>query len=87
LESLIRLGQARARLELREEVTEQDAHDVVQLLQESMLDVFADAVGEVIDCSRRGGQSMSKQVMTTVLKLELCCSLMIVGRSRRSSRS
>lgn len=61
LESLIRLAQARARLELREEVSEDDANDVVMLLQESLLDVFANDVGE-IDTSKRGGLSMAKQV-------------------------
>lgn len=40
LESLIRLAQARAKLELREEVDENDALDVVLLLQESSLDAF-----------------------------------------------
>lgn len=34
LESLVRLSEARARLELREEVTRSDAEDVVDLLRE-----------------------------------------------------
>lgn len=34
LESLVRLSEARARLELREEVTCSDAEDVVDLLRE-----------------------------------------------------
>lgn len=37
LESLIRLAQARAKVELRSEVTEQDALEVVQLMQESWM--------------------------------------------------
>jgi DNA helicase MCM8 len=47
LESLIRLGQARARAELRETVTEQDAKDVVDLLHESLLDAFTAESGEL----------------------------------------
>ena len=66
LESLIRLAQARARLELRDIVTHSDAEDVVALLQESSMDVFADNLGTIIDCSKRGGQSMSKQVKALV---------------------
>ena len=45
LESLIRLSQARARVELRQEVTEQDANDVAHLLQESLLDAFTNETG------------------------------------------
>ena len=65
LESLIRLSQARARIELREEVTEQDAHDVADLWHESLLDAFTNEVG-VIDVGRRGGVSLSKQVKALV---------------------
>ena len=43
------------------QVTAEDAHDVVQLLQESLLDVFTTETG-AIDCSRKGGISLSKQV-------------------------
>jgi DNA helicase MCM8 len=65
LESLIRLSQARARLELRDEVTEADANDVVLLLQESLLDAFTDESG-AIDIGRRGGISLAKQVKALV---------------------
>jgi DNA helicase MCM8 len=61
LESLIRLSQARAKIELRDEVTEDDAKDVVQLLQESLLDAFTTETGE-IDLKRKGGMSIAKQV-------------------------
>jgi len=61
LESLIRLSQARAKVELRDEVTEDDAKDVVQLLQESLLDAFTTETGE-IDLKRKGGMSIAKQV-------------------------
>lgn len=90
LESLIRLAQARARVDLREEVsdsvhilsrshhaflmlsflslvqvTPEDAQDVVQLLQESLLDVFTTETG-AIDTSRKGGISLAKQVKVLV---------------------
>lgn len=65
LESLIRLSQARAKIDLREEVSEEDAQDVVQLLQESMLDVLTNELGE-IDVTRRGGMSLSKQMKALV---------------------
>lgn len=68
LESLIRLSQARAKLELREEVTESDANDVVQLLQESLLDAFTNETGQV-DFSRKGGISTTKLVKLLVRSL------------------
>ena len=68
LESLIRLSQARARMELREEVTEADANDVVQLLHESLLDAFTTDTGE-IDFGRKGGMSLVKQVKGLVATL------------------
>lgn len=42
IESLIRLAEARARIELRETVTEQDAEDVVEVMRCSLFDVFSD---------------------------------------------
>ena len=42
LESLIRLTEARAKLELREEATESDAIDVVEIMRASMVDTAAD---------------------------------------------
>jgi len=65
LESLIRLAQARARAELRNEVTEEDANDVVLLLQESLLDAFTNEMG-AIDIGRKGGMSLAKQVKALV---------------------
>jgi len=46
-------------------VTPEDAQDVVQLLQESLLDVFTTETG-TIDTSRKGGISLAKQVSRTV---------------------
>ena len=37
IESLVRLAEARARLELREEVTQQDAEDVVEMMKCAVL--------------------------------------------------
>ena len=65
LESLIRLAQARARLELRDEVREEDARDVVDLFNECMLDAVTLDSGE-IDFGRKGGMSMAKQVKALV---------------------
>jgi len=56
LESLIRLAQARAKAELRTEVTFGHAMDVVELMRHSMLDEWTDAAGRV-DLSRASGLS------------------------------
>lgn len=56
LESLIRLAQARAKAELRTEVTAEHAMDVVDLMRHSMLDEWTDAKGRV-DLSRASGLS------------------------------
>ncbi|XP_059471137.1 DNA helicase MCM8 [Neocloeon triangulifer] len=47
LESLIRLTEARAKLELRKEATEEDAQDVVELMKHSLLDTFCDELGSL----------------------------------------
>ena len=86
LESLIRLSQARAKMELRQvrralllavsrlaslselcccawwqEVTREDAEDVVAVMKEALLEAYTDEFG-VVDFSRAGGMSMAKQV-------------------------
>ncbi|KAK7466622.1 hypothetical protein BaRGS_00037279, partial [Batillaria attramentaria] len=59
LESLIRLTEARARLELREVATVQDAEEVVEIMKYSMLDVFTDQFG-LLDFQRsQHGSGMS----------------------------
>jgi DNA replicative helicase MCM subunit Mcm2 (Cdc46/Mcm family) len=68
LESMVRLAQARAKIDLREIVTRSDAVDVIQLMRRSLLDVAMDGMG-AIDFSRSvgaGGMSMQRQVKTVI---------------------
>ncbi|ESO83521.1 hypothetical protein LOTGIDRAFT_207337 [Lottia gigantea] len=59
LESLIRLTEARARLELREEATQSDAEQVVEIMKYSMFETFSDQFG-CIDFQRsQHGSGMS----------------------------
>ncbi|KAH7866667.1 hypothetical protein Vadar_023432 [Vaccinium darrowii] len=60
LESLVRLAEARARLELREEITAQDALDVVEIMKESLYDKYVDEHG-LVDFCRSGGMSQPKE--------------------------
>ena len=71
LESLIRLAEARAKLELRETVTKRDAEDVVEIMKQSIFDVFEDDFAVVADLRQRGGRGMSKQKMITSFIAEL----------------
>eukprot|EP00752_Nemacystus_decipiens_P013307 g11787.t1 len=65
LESLVRLSQARAKVELREHVTEQDAKDVVDMMQESLLEACVTDTG-AIDFGRSGATGLAKQVRAFV---------------------
>ncbi|XP_049692661.2 DNA helicase MCM8 [Helicoverpa armigera] len=47
LEACIRLTQARARVDLREEATVNDANDVISLLKHSLIDTFSDEFGNI----------------------------------------
>ncbi|XP_024028712.1 probable DNA helicase MCM8 [Morus notabilis] len=60
LESLVRLAEARARLDLREEITVQDAMDVVEIMRESLYDKYVDEHG-FVDFGRSGGMSQQKE--------------------------
>ncbi|KAK1320493.1 hypothetical protein QJS10_CPA03g01306 [Acorus calamus] len=60
LESLVRLAEARARLDLREEITAQDAQDVVEIMRESLYDKYVDEHG-FVDFARSGGMSQQKE--------------------------
>jgi DNA helicase MCM8 len=61
LESLIRLAEARAKMELRETVTEADAQDVVELLKHSLFDTYEDEVGNLDFSRSQNGTGMSKR--------------------------
>jgi DNA helicase MCM8 len=69
LESMIRLAEAKARSELRELVTEQDAKDVVEIMKESLCEVFSDEHGN-LDFNRSKGMSKSKQTKSFVKFLD-----------------
>ncbi|XP_022744093.1 probable DNA helicase MCM8 isoform X2 [Durio zibethinus] len=60
LESLVRLTEARARVELREEITAQDARDAVEIMKESLYDKYVDEHG-FVDFGRSGGMSQQKE--------------------------
>ncbi|XP_045778501.1 DNA helicase MCM8 [Maniola jurtina] len=47
LEACIRLTQARARVDLREEATARDANDVISLVKHSLMDTFSDEFGNI----------------------------------------
>ena len=60
LESLMRLVQARAKLELRTVATAEDASDVIEIMKVSMIDTFSDNIG-AIDLNRSiNGAGLSK---------------------------
>ncbi|KAI3822612.1 hypothetical protein L1987_10207 [Smallanthus sonchifolius] len=60
LESLVRLAQARARVDLREEITVDDAKEVVEIMKESLYDKYVDEHG-FVDFGRSGGMSNQKE--------------------------
>ncbi|KAI3474018.1 hypothetical protein Pfo_028806 [Paulownia fortunei] len=60
LESLVRLAEARARVDLREEISTQDALDVVEIMKESLYDKYVDENG-LVDFGRSGGMSQQKE--------------------------
>ncbi|RXG72457.1 DNA helicase MCM8 [Armadillidium vulgare] len=72
LESLIRLSEARARCELREEVTEMDAREVVEIMKFSMIDTYSDEFG-FLDFQRSqhgSGISNRSQLKTFISALQ-----------------
>ncbi|CAD7699627.1 unnamed protein product [Ostreobium quekettii] len=54
LESLVRLTEARARLDLREVATEEDAQDAVEIVKEALCDKFVDESGLGVFKRRKG---------------------------------
>lgn len=69
LESLIRLSQARAKIELRTKVTKRDALEVIALMKETLVDMCTDEFG-VVDFRRNSGMSRSKKVKTFIQALQ-----------------
>ncbi|XP_058880254.1 DNA helicase MCM8 isoform X2 [Acipenser ruthenus] len=61
LESLIRLTEARARLELREKCTKTDAEDVVEIMKHSLLDTYSDEFGKLDFDRSQLGSGMSNR--------------------------
>ncbi|KAM6164744.1 DNA helicase MCM8 isoform 3-T3 [Rhynchocyon petersi] len=61
LESLIRLTEARARLELREQATKEDAEDIVEIMKYSMLGTYSDEFGNLDFERSQLGSGMSNR--------------------------
>ncbi|KXS19767.1 MCM-domain-containing protein [Gonapodya prolifera JEL478] len=61
LESLVRLAEARARLELREFVTMEDARDVVDIMRHSLFECYEDEHGQADIARSQMGTGMSKR--------------------------
>uniref|UniRef100_A0A3Q3KPN2 DNA helicase MCM8 n=1 Tax=Monopterus albus TaxID=43700 RepID=A0A3Q3KPN2_MONAL len=61
LESLIRLTEARARLELRETATKSDAEDVVEIMKYSLADTYSDGLGNLDFERSHLGSGMSQR--------------------------
>ncbi|KAG6580586.1 putative DNA helicase MCM8, partial [Cucurbita argyrosperma subsp. sororia] len=60
LKSLVRLAEARARVDLREKITVQDTMDVVEIIKESLYDKYADEHG-VLAFGRSGGNESTER--------------------------
>ncbi|KAK8783428.1 hypothetical protein V5799_010208 [Amblyomma americanum] len=67
LESLIRLTQARARLELREECIAQDALDIIELMKHSIADTQSNELGGLDFRRSQHGSGMSKPAQARAL--------------------
>ncbi|XP_033835247.1 DNA helicase MCM8 [Periophthalmus magnuspinnatus] len=61
LESLIRLTEARARLELRETANKNDAEDVVEIMKHSLADTYSDGLGNLDFERSQLGSGMSQR--------------------------
>jgi DNA helicase MCM8 len=71
LESMIRLSEARARAELRDKVTVQDAKDVIDLMKQSLFETCEDDCGIIqIDRSQMGtGTGKTREIKRFIHKL------------------
>ena len=81
LESLIRLSEARAKIELRCVITEDDASDVVEIMRASLYDVNVDEVGKV-DFRRAKGSSLPKLLQEFKKVLQMVCKKQSKNRFR-----
>ena len=71
LESLIRLAEARAKVELRNEVTEADARDVIEIMKMSLRDALdADHGFETVNLGTTGRRGQQKMVHAFVKELQ-----------------
>uniref|UniRef100_A0A1Y1K104 DNA helicase MCM8 n=1 Tax=Photinus pyralis TaxID=7054 RepID=A0A1Y1K104_PHOPY len=70
LESMMRLTKARAKAELREEATVEDAIDVLEIMRNSFIDIFTDETDRLDFRRSQGGSGMSKEKQ---LKALLSC--------------
>uniref|UniRef100_A0A669F3I2 DNA helicase MCM8 n=1 Tax=Oreochromis niloticus TaxID=8128 RepID=A0A669F3I2_ORENI len=61
LESLIRLTEARAKLELRETATKSDAEDVVEIMKHSLANTYSDGLGNLDFERSQLGSGMSQR--------------------------
>ena len=61
LESMIRLSEARARCDMREVVTKEDAQDIIEIMKFSLLDTYSDAVGDSHFGRSQMGTGMSRK--------------------------
>ncbi|CAL8468614.1 g8154 [Coccomyxa elongata] len=74
LESLVRLAEARARADLRQEVTCADAEDVVDIMKACLLDKLLDDTG-VVDFRSTGSKSKQKEAKRFLGALAKRCQL------------
>ncbi|KAI9209157.1 MCM2/3/5 family-domain-containing protein [Polychytrium aggregatum] len=84
LESMIRLAEARARAELREQVTEDDARDVIELMKFSLWETYEDEIGQMDFARSQHGTGMSKQAEPKRFVAELSQAARIRGTNRFS---
>uniref|UniRef100_A0A673CVF9 DNA helicase MCM8 n=1 Tax=Sphaeramia orbicularis TaxID=375764 RepID=A0A673CVF9_9TELE len=61
LESLIRLTEARARLDLRETASKSDAEDVIEIMKYSLVDTYSDGLGNLDFERSQLGSGMSQR--------------------------
>ncbi|KAK9914958.1 hypothetical protein WJX75_002939 [Coccomyxa subellipsoidea] len=74
LESLVRLAEARARADLRQEVTRADAEDVVEIMSSCLLDKLVDGTG-LLDFRSTGSKSKQKEARRFLGALAKRCQL------------